>query len=234
MSSPLDQFLVQTWIPIQWGALDLSLTNSAFFMILAAVLSVLIPYALLVSPYRILVLEVFEFIRELTRQYVGQTQYFPIMLSLFLFLAMVNLLGIIPGAFTATSHISVTLTLAVGMYIFVIICGLYKQGWGFFRIFFPRSVPVFLAPLLIPIEIVSFFTKPISLAIRLFANMLAGHIMVKIFAGFVILLQFGIFSILPVGINVILVAFEVFVAILQAYVFTLLTCLYLHDVLHLH
>lgn len=234
MSSPLDQFLVQTWIPIKLGMVDLSLTNSAFFMLLAAMLSVFIPYGLLSSPYRVIVSDVFEFIRELTRQYVGQTQYFPIMLSLFLFLAMVNLLGIIPGAFTATSHISVTFTLALGMYTFVIACGLYKQGLGFFRIFFPSNVPIFLAPLLIPIEIVSFFTKPISLAIRLFANMLAGHIMVKIFAGFVILLQFGALSILPISVNVILIAFEVFVAILQAYVFTLLTCLYLYDVLHLH
>lgn len=234
MSSPLDQFKIEPWIPFHIGPFDLSITNSSFYMLVAAFLCVLIPAILLRTKARVLIEEVFEFIRRMTEQYVGDTKYFPIILSLFMFLAISNLIGVIPGVFTTTSHISVTFSLASMMYIFVIGCGLYYQGWHFFQIFFPKGTPIYLAPILIPIEVISFLTKPISLAIRLFANMLAGHILVKIFAGFVIFLNFSVISIIPIGVNAMLIGFEVIVALIQSYVFTLLTCLYLHDVLHLH
>jgi len=234
MASPLDQFKIVTLVPLKIGSIDISLTNSAVYMLIAAALCILIPYMLLSKKRFIIIDTLMEFIRDMTEKYAGNTTYFPLILSLFLFLTFSNLIGVIPGAFTTTSHISVTLFLAASMYIFIIICGLHKNGWGFFRLFFPKGIPLYLSPLLIPIEIMSFFTKPISLAIRLFANMLAGHIIVKIFVGFVLLLNFSPWSILPIGVNAILIGFEVFVALIQAYVFTLLTCLYLNDVLNLH
>ncbi|USO01965.1 MAG: F0F1 ATP synthase subunit A [Alphaproteobacteria bacterium] len=234
MASPLDQFKIITLVPLKFGSIDISFTNSSLCMLIAAVLCIAIPYMLLNEKRFVIVDTLMEFVRTMTEKYIGDMTYFPLVISLFLFLALSNLIGVIPGAFTTTSHISMTLFLAASMYLFIIGCGFYHNGLGFFRIFFPKGIPVYVAPLLIPIEIISFFTKPISLAVRLFANMLAGHIMVKIFVGFSVLLGLNPFSLLPIGANVLLIGFEVFVAVIQAYVFTLLTCLYLNDVLNLH
>lgn len=246
IGSPLDQFKLYTLVPIKIGGVDFSFTNSAFFMIMAAFLAVLIPYFVISSTKSLIpsrkwvVLEGFySFVKGLVEQYVNDLRYFPLILSLFSFLLFANLMGVLPGAFTITSHLSVTLFLALSMYIVVIFFGILKNGFKFFSLFLPKSIPVYLAPLFIPIEIISFVAKPISLSIRLFANMLAGHIMVKIFAGFVVMLlsisQWGsMLSLVPLLVNVALIAFEVIVAGLQAYVFTVLTCLYLHDVLNLH
>lgn len=234
MNSPLDQFNLIKLIPLKIWGFDISFTNSSFYMILTALLCVFVAYISVRLKKTIILDSLINFVRSMTEQHVGDTKYFPLILCLFLFLVLSNLIGIIPGAFTTTSHLSVTLFLAVCMYIFVIACGILKHGFHFFRIFFPKSIPLYLAPIFIPIEIISFLTKPFSLAIRLFANMLAGHIIVKLFAGFVIMLHFNLLSALPIAVNVCLIAFEIFVAFLQAYIFTLLTCLYLHDVLNLH
>ena len=234
MHSPLEQFNIIKWIPLKILGFDISFTNSSFYMIFTALLCILVPYLMIRFKKTILLDVVIDFVRSMTEQYIGDTRYLPMILSLFLFLTLSNLIGIIPGAFTTTSHISVTLFLAVCMYVFVIGCGILKHGFGFFRIFCPKSIPLYLTPIFVPIEIASFLSKPISLAIRLFANMLAGHIMVKLFAGFVIMLNFGLLSTIPIAVNVFLIAFEIFVALLQAYIFTLLTCLYLHDTLNLH
>ena len=156
----------------------------------------------------------------------------PFLLTLFLFVLLGNLIGLLPYAFTYTSHISVTLTLAVISIGVVIGTGFTKHGLGFFKLFLPTGAPLFIAPIMVPIEIVSFLAKPFSLAIRLFANMLAGHIMIKVFAFFCT--TTGFLAVLPLFGNIMIYAFEVFVAFLQAYIFTLLVSIYLHDAIDLH
>ena len=148
-----------------------------------------------------------------------------------------NMLGLVPGSFTFTSHIIVTLVMATFVFVLVTIVGLLKHGLHFFSFFVPSGAPVWLYPLMIPIEIISYLSRPVSMGVRLFANMMAGHTMLKVFAGFVFgigTLTFGVGSILPIALMVALTGFEVLVAFLQAYVFTVLTCLYLNDSLHLH
>jgi len=145
---------------------------------------------------------------------------------------MGNLLGMLPYAFTFTSQVIVTFGLAMGVFCVVTIAGIVKHKGKFFSLFFPKGAPFMLAPILIPIELLSYLSRPISLSIRLFANMMAGHTMLKVFAGFTVAL--GFLGVAPLAINVALTAFECLVAVLQAYVFTILTCLYLHDALYLH
>jgi F-type H+-transporting ATPase subunit a len=165
--------------------------------------------------------------------------YFPFVFTLFFFVLMGNLLGLIPFSFTYTSHIAVTAALALMVIVIVTIVALREHGLKFFTYFFPDGAPVFLAPLIVPIEIISYLSRPVSLSIRLFANMVAGHVMFAVFASFVVML--GGASILgavgaafPLAINVVLMGFELLVAALQAYVFAILTCIYLHDAVHLH
>ncbi len=167
------------------------------------------------------------------------TRYFPFVFTLFFFVLMGNLLGLIPFSFTYTSHIAVTLALALLVIVLVTIVALAEHGLHFFSYFFPPGAPVFLAPLLVPIEIISYLSRPVSLSIRLFANMVAGHVMFAVFATFVVMLGSAsvvgaIGAIGPLAINVVLMGFELLVAALQAYVFAILTCIYLHDAVHLH
>ena len=149
-----------------------------------------------------------------------------------MFILFGNLFGMIPYSFTFTSHIIVTLALAMGVFIFVTILGFVKHGVKFFRFFVIPGLPIYMLPLLIPIEIISYLSRPISLSVRLFANMLAGHTLLKVFAGFVSAL--GIFGILPLVFIIALTGLEILIAFLQAYVFAILTCLYINDALHLH
>ena len=166
--------------------------------------------------------------------------FFPFIFTLFFFVLMGNVLGLLPYSFTYTSHIAVTAGLAVMVIIIVTIVALRIHGMHFFSYFFPQGAPKLLAPLIIPIEVISYLSRPVSLSIRLFANMVAGHVMFEVFATFMVLLAGGLGAlgivgdILPLGINVILVGFELLVAVLQAYVFAILTCIYLHDAVHLH
>ncbi|WP_207486011.1 F0F1 ATP synthase subunit A [Arenibaculum pallidiluteum] len=245
---PLHQFQIRPIVPIRIGGLDLSFTNSALFMVVA----VLLVTALLVYGMRGRALvpgrlqsaaELFyEFIANMVRENAGPDarRYFPFVFSLFMFILVGNMLGMIPGAFTFTSHIIVTFALALTVFAFVTLLGLVKHGLHFFSLFMPSGAPLVLAPLLIPIEIISYLSRPVSLSVRLFANMLAGHTMLKVFASFTALLGGALgasgfaIGILPLLVNIGLIGFEILVAFLQAYVFTLLTCLYIRDALELH
>jgi F-type H+-transporting ATPase subunit a len=175
----------------------------------------------------------------MVRQSAGEEgmRFFPLVFSLFSFILVLNMFGMIPGMFTVTSHIAITAVLALLVFFTVIVYGLYKNGRKFFKLFVPSGIPIYIMPLIVLIEVMSFLSRPISHSVRLFANMLAGHITLKVFAGFIVMLSgFGFVgwlgAILPLGLTVALTALEFLVAFLQAYVFAILTCIYLNDALH--
>ena len=176
----------------------------------------------------------YEFISGMIRDNAGDEgrRFFPFIFSLFMFVLFGNLLGLLPYSFTFTSHIIVTAVMAVFVFVGVTLVGIAKHGLHFFSFFVPSGVPAFMIPIMVPIEIISYLSRPVSMSIRLFANMMAGHTMMKVFAGFI--LPLGVFGVAPLAMDVVLTGFEVLVAFLQAYVFTVLTCLYLNDALHLH
>jgi F-type H+-transporting ATPase subunit a len=223
-------------------------TNSNEMMVVAAgiiiVLFALGLRARAVVPGRLqsLVEMIYEFVRNMCVDTIGPegVKFFPLVFTLFSFILLGNLLGLFPYFFAFTSGIVVTLTLAIFVFLFSTAVGFYVHGFRFLKFFVPDGVPGWLLPLLVPIEIISYLSRPVSLSVRLFANMTAGHVMLEVFAGFMILLtaSLGIFgavaSIVPLGLNVALMGLEVLVAFLQAYVFAILTCLYLHDAVHMH
>ena len=183
----------------------------------------------------------YEFVHELVTGQVGDEgkRFFPFVFALFMFVLFGNLLGMLPYAFTFTSHIAVTFALALIVFVLITVVAISIHGMHFFSYFFPEGAPKILAPLIIPIEVISYFSRPVSLSVRLFANMVAGHVMLKVFATFVVLMgsggAVGIFgAVAPLAVNVALVGFEFLVAFLQAYVFAILTSIYLHDAVHLH
>ncbi len=237
---PLAQFEIQTLIPIRVGALDLSFTNSALWMLIAiAVITVLLlgamrANALVPGRAQGAAEVVYEMIANMVRSNVGTEgrQYFPFIFSLFLFVLFGNLLGMVPLAFTFTSHLVVTFFMAILIFLAVTVIGFWRHGFGYMRLFFPHGAPLWTAGILVPIELISYLSRPISLSVRLFANMLAGHIMLKVFAGFVVMM--GVFGLLPFVGLLGITALEFLVAVLQAYIFTILTCVYLHDAIHLH
>ena len=166
-------------------------------------------------------------------------RFFPFIFTLFFFVLFGNLLGLLPYAFTYTSHIAVTFALALMVIVIVTAVAIRIHGMHFFSYFFPAGAPKLLAPLIVPIEVISYLSRPVSLSIRLFANMVAGHVMFEVFAAFILLLASAgavgtVMGIVPLALNVVLVGFELLVAALQAYVFAILTCIYLHDAVHLH
>jgi len=183
-----------------------------------------------------------EFVANMCLETIGPEgrRFFPFVFTLFFFILFGNLLGLFPYFFAFTSHIAVTAALAVLVFALSIVVALSLHGWRFFTYFFPQGAPVLLAPVLVPIEILSFLSRPVSLSIRLFANIVAGHVMWEVFAGFMLIVvaYLGVAgylaALVPLAINVALVGFELLVAFLQAYVFAILTCLYLHDAVHLH
>ena len=218
-------------------------------MMLVAVGIVIVIFALglrarAVVPGRLqsLVEILYEFIYNMCIDTIGPEgrKFFPLVFMLFIFILLGNLLGLFPYFFAFTSGIVVTLTMAIFVFLFSTGVGFYVHGFRFLKFFVPDGVPGWLLPLLVPIEIISYLSRPVSLSVRLFANMTAGHVMLEVFAGFMILLtaSLGIFgavaSIIPLGLNVALMGLEVLVACLQAYVFAILTCLYLHDAVHMH
>ena len=183
----------------------------------------------------------YGFIAGMVRDQVGDEgkKYFPFVFSIFMFVLFGNLLGMLPYSFTFTSHIVVTLTLAVVVWVAVTVIAIQRHGMHFFSYFFPEGAPVWLAPIIIPVEVISYLSRMVSLSVRLFANMVAGHVMLKVFATFVVLLgglgAVGPFvAAMPLAVNIALVGFEFLVAFLQAYVFAILTSIYLHDAVHLH
>lgn len=240
MASPLQQFEIKPIIPIELGGADVSFTNSSLFMVISLVL---------ISGFMILGMRrgaivpgrwqcatemAYEFIANMLRDTVGQEgrKYFPFVFTLFMFVLFGNLLGMVPYSFTFTSHIVVTFALAFIIFVGVTVLGFVKHGLHFFSFFVPPGTPLPMYPLLIPIEVISYLSRPISLSVRLFANMLAGHTLLKVIAGFVWAL--GVFGVLPLAFVVALTGLEILIACLQAYVFTILTCLYINDALHLH
>jgi F-type H+-transporting ATPase subunit a len=240
MASPLEQFEIKAIAPIEVGGLDISFTNSSAAMVAAVVLgSALLVLGMSrasVVPGRIQSLAEmsYEFVAGLLSDTVGAEgkRYFPFVFTLFMFVLLGNLLGMIPYSFTFTSHIIVTFAMAIMIFIGVTILGLVKHKMHFFSFFVPPGVPVAMWPLLIPIEIISYLSRPISLSVRLFANMLAGHTLLKVIAGFIAVL--GVAGVLPLALVVALTGLEILIAFLQAYVFAILTCLYINDALHLH
>lgn len=237
---PLKQFEIRRIIPLEIAGIDISYTNSALLMTLV----VLAITALIVLGMRRAALVpgrvqsvaemLYEFVVDMvdTNAGHGARAYVPFIFTLFMFILFANLFGLIPWSFTVTSHIIVTFALAMVVFIGVTIIGIVKHGFGFLRLFVPHGVPAVLLVLLVPIEILSYIIRPFTLSIRLFANMLAGHTMLVIFASFAAAI--GVLAIAPIGINIALFGIEFLVAVLQAYVFAVLTCLYLHDALHLH
>ncbi len=243
MAGPIEQFQIKTLVPWQINGIDASFTNASAFMVGAVALAS--GYLIFAMRNRSLVPSrlqstaemMYEFVAGTVRDNVGEEgmKFFPLVFSLFIFVLFCNLLGMVPGGYTVTSQIVVTAALALLVIGIVILYGLWNQGLGFFKLFVP-DVPPILLPLMIPIEIISFLSRPLSLSVRLFANMLAGHIALKIFAGFVASLlaagAWGIIAPLPLLLTTALTALEVLVAALQAYVFAVLTCVYLNDAVH--
>lgn len=245
MASPLAQFEIKPIVPLEIAGGDVSFTNSSLFMALAVAMITLFVIlgmrrrAMVPGRWQAIVETSYEFIAGMVSENCGKEgrPYFPFVFSLFTFILTGNLLGMIPYGYTFTSQIVVTFALAFLVFVVVTSIGLARHRMKFFTYFFPEGAPVAMAPILIPIEVISYLTRPISLSVRLFANMVAGHTMLKVFAGFTIsvgAVTFGLGGLAPLAINVGLVGFEILVAFLQAYVFTVLTCLYLHDAIHLH
>lgn len=240
MASPLAQFEIKTIAAIEIGGVNASFTNSSLFMVLAITAVTIFMLvgmrqrALVPGRWQSMAELCYEFVAGMVRDNVGKEgrPYFPLVFSLFMFILFCNTIGLIPYSFTVTSHIIVTFALAALVFILVTVVAILRHGLKFFSLFLPPGVPVYMAPLLIPIEILSYLARPVTLSLRLFANMMAGHTMLKVFAGFVIAL--GVFGIAPLSLIVALFALELIIALLQAFVFTILTCLYLHDAIHLH
>ena len=247
MNSPVEQFTIKTLYDFNLMGIDISFTNASLFMILSIFCSIGFLYfgarkqSLIPNRIQCLVEMSYEFVANMVKENAGKGSqaYFPFVFTLFMFILFGNLLGMIPYSYTFTSQIAVTFTLAAIIFVGVTLIALFKHGFKFFTYFFPSGVPIALAPLLIPIEIISYFIRPISLSVRLFANMLASHTMMKVFAGLIImmgsaggLLKIG--AVLPLLAVIGLTGLEFLVAALQAYVFSILTCMYLHDAIHLH
>jgi F-type H+-transporting ATPase subunit a len=240
VAGPLEQFEIKPIVPIRVGDLDLSFTNSALFMVIAVVLittfltASMRGRALVPTRLQSMAEMSYEVIANMIRDNVGMEgrRYFPFVFSLFMFVLVGNLMGLIPGAFTFTSHIIVTFALAAIVFIGTTIIGVARHGTHFLQLFFPKEAPLWTAVILVPVELVSYLSRPVSLSVRLFANMTVGHVMLKVIAGFVAVL--GVFGIVPILGLVAITALEVMIAVIQAYVFTILTCVYLHDALHLH
>lgn len=241
---PIGQFEIKRIVPLEIGGLDASFTNSSLFMvIILGAISLLMVWgtsgrALVPGRLQAAAEMSYEFVASMVRSTAGDKgmKFFPLVFSLFMFVFFSNAIGLIPLSFTVTSHIIVTFALAALVILTVIVYGIYKHGMHWFRLFVPSGVSPALMPFLVLIEVISFISRPISLSVRLFANMLAGHITLKVFAYFIVMLlgagAWGALSILPLAGIIALTAFELLVAFLQAYVFAILTCVYLNDAIH--
>jgi len=244
MPDPIHQFEIKRLWHIDLFGYDASFTNSSLFMVVAvAVIVGFLLYAMSGSslvPSRVqsLAETAYEFIANMVRESMGEQgmKFFPLVFTIFMFIFTVNMLGMIPGFFTVTSHVAVTATLAVLVFAIVILVGFAKNGLHFLKLFVPSGVPLYVLPVVSTIEVISFLSRPVSHSVRLFANMLAGHITLKVFAGFIVMLlgsgTYAFLAPLPLAGAVALTALEFLVAFLQAYVFTMLTCMYLNDALH--
>ena len=243
-ADPIHQFQITKLFTIgHIGGQEIAFTNSSAYMFL----SVAVISLLMIGAGRQLVPGRFQSVAEISYEFVANTirstagsegmKFFPLVFSLFMFICISNVIGIIPYTFTVSSHLIVTAALALLVFFIVLFYGLYKNGLKFFKLFVPSGVPIYILPLVVFIEVISFFLKPVSHSVRLFANMLAGHIALKVFASFIGMLgALGFIgwvgAVLPLGLTIALTALEILVAFLQAYVFTILTCIYLNDAIH--
>ena len=241
-SNPMTQFNVHRIGPeIKIGTFDISFTNASLFMIISSI-AILLVFNLGSSKKSIIPNKI-QLIAELSYSFISKMisdtagtkgkPYFNLIFSLFMFVLFCNMLGMLPYSFTVTSHIIVTFVLAAFIFIGVTIIGFIKHGLGYLKLFVPSGVPLILLPLIVVIEVISYLSRPVSLSVRLFANMMAGHTMMKVFGGFVISLGI-VGGWLPLSFSVALTGLEILVAFLQAYVFAILTCIYLNDALNLH
>jgi F-type H+-transporting ATPase subunit a len=238
--SPLDQFKIYNLVDLNVAGVDVAITNSTLFMLIA--LSVVTLFFMLSMHKKSLVPGRVQASAELCHNFIldmlnentdGKGEKFlPFVFGLFYFILMLNILGMIPHGFTVTSHISVTFVLALVVFLLVTIYAFFKHGLKFLHFFVPDGVPMILLPLMVIIEVFVYFTRPVSLCIRLAANMFAGHVLMFIVAGFITIM--GIWGILPISFVTIFTGFELFVAILQAYIFTILSCVYINDAINLH
>jgi F-type H+-transporting ATPase subunit a len=244
---PIHQFNINNLFTIgHIGGQTIAFTNSSAYMLLSVAVICLLAVVgmrgrrLVPGRFQSAAELSYEFVASMIRSIAGQEgmKFFPLIYSLFMFILVVNLISIIPYTFSVTSQIIVTAAFALLVFFIVLIYGFYKNGLKFFKIFVPAGVPIYILPLVVTIEIISFLTRPLSHSVRLFANMLAGHITLKVFAGFVALLgtSFGAIGwlggVAPLALTIALTALELLVAFLQAYVFAILTCIYLNDALH--
>lgn len=244
--NPMQQFEVRPLYELPPVAgLDVSFTNASLWMVIAVGLATLLMAtaasrkALVPGRVQLLGEMAYRFIADMIGTNVGTEgmRYFPFIFSLFMFILFCNLLGMLPYSFTVTSHLIVTFALAAFVFLMVTAIGFIRHGFGFLRFFVPKGVPVVMLPLLVVIEVISYLTRPVSLSVRLFGNMMAGHTMLKIFGSFVIgLSAAGLvpLAIAPFALMVALTGLELMIAALQAYVFTILTCIYLNDAIHMH
>jgi F-type H+-transporting ATPase subunit a len=245
VNGPTHQFLIYKIIPIDIDGIDFSFTNASLFMVAAAVLSAGFLYfatrggSIIPTRSQSVAEMSYEFIASMLKEGAGKQgmAFFPMVFCLFMFVLTANLLGMFPYFYTVTSQIIVTFALALFVILTVIVVGFWKHGFGFLNLFVPNGVPSVLLPLVVMIEVISFLSRPISLSVRLFANMLAGHITLKVFAGFVASLgalgAIGVGgAVFPLIMTVALTGLEFLMAFLQAYVFAILTCLYLNDAIH--
>jgi F-type H+-transporting ATPase subunit a len=236
----MHQFEINRLMDLEIFGLDASFTNSSLFMVLGA--GLIVGFLALSMNGRSLVptrmqsiAELsYEFVANMVRENVGQAgmRYFPFVFTLFMFILVLNLIGLIPYTFTVTSHIIVTFALAAMVFLVVTAIGFARHGLGYLRLFVPDGVPIWLMPLIVPIELISYLIRPVSLSVRLFANMMAGHTMLKVFAGFIVSL--GVFGIAPLLFTIAFTGLEFVVAFLQAFIFAVLTCIYLNDAVNMH
>lgn len=244
--NPMEQFELKPILPLHLFGYDVSFTNQSLLMVVVvAAVSLFLPLAVsrrsLVPSRAQSMAEVsYEFVANMINSAAGEDGlvFFPFVFTIFMFVLFSNFFGLVPWSFTVTSQICVTFALAAVVILTVLVTGFIKHGIGFLKLFVPEA-PLLLLVLLVPIEIISFLTRPISLSVRLFANMLAGHTMLQVFAGFVVALGgaggiLSVLSIAPMALIVAIMALEILVAFLQAYVFAILTCIYLNEALHLH
>lgn len=243
---PIEQFQIRNLIPLlNIGGHQIAFTNSAAYMLMIVALAAALYLA--ATARRAVVPGRLQSLAELSYEFVATTlrnatgtegmKFLPFVFTLFMFILFANLIGLIPYSFTVTSQLIVTAILAVTVFLIVVSYGFWKNGWRFVKLFVPKGVPVYFLPMIVPIEVLSFLSRPVSHAVRLFANMLAGHITLQVFAAFIIMLAgagvLGVFgAAIPFVMVILLLALELLVACVQAYVFAILTCIYLNDAIH--
>lgn len=245
-TNPLEQFVIKPIVNLELGGMDISFTQSSLLMLTGVVLTTLLmtlsmrSKSVVPNRWQNVSEMLYEFVAGMVHENLGKEsrKYFPFVFSVFMIVLMGNLLGMIPYSFTYTSHIVVTGALALAVFFLATLVGIVRHGLHFFSLFVPKGLPIALLPLIVVIEIISYLSRPISLSVRLFANMVAGHTMLKVFAGFSVTLAATTFGLaigaLPLIINVALIGLELMIAFIQAYVFAILTCIYLKDAIELH